>query len=190
MKESRELLRAKILDAAILLFIDKGIEKTTTRDLTEYVGISRSHIYHYFSDWQSLCLEALERFIQRELDDFTAQTAALSPREQLHALISSFLPDAADASWQLYGSLWQQAAHNAAYADLAVMVTNKWIALIAGIIGQGIEKGTFQTTDKARAARQLGAMLNGYADILIIRSSPEEGRVALEDIEHFVSLIL
>lgn len=190
MKESKELLRIKILDAAVVLFMDKGIEKTTTRDLTEYVGISRSHIYHYFSDWETLCIEALERFIQRELDDFIAQTATLSSREQLNALITSFLPDAPDASWQLYGSLWHQAAHNAAYADLAGMVTRKWIALIAGVIEQGIENGTFRGTDTSRAARQLGAVLNGYADILIIRSSADECKIAQDDIKHFISLIL
>ncbi|WP_343553284.1 TetR/AcrR family transcriptional regulator [Pantoea sp.] len=190
MKESKEILRAKILDAAIVLFIEKGIDKTSTRDLTEHVGISRSHIYHYFSDWQALCIEALERFIHRELEEFEQQTQALSSRDQLNALIVSFLPEAADASWQLYGSLWQQAAHDDAYADLAVLVTQKWIAVIAGIIEQGIKNGTFKETDTARAARQLGAMLNGYADLLIIRPAPEECRIALADIEHFVSLIL
>ncbi len=51
-----ENLRTKILDGAIALFIDKGIDNVTTRELTEHVGISRSHIYHYFRDWRSLRL--------------------------------------------------------------------------------------------------------------------------------------
>lgn len=53
MKAKSELMREKILKAVVELFIEKGIEKVTTRDLTEYLGISRSHIYHYFKDWQS-----------------------------------------------------------------------------------------------------------------------------------------
>ncbi len=51
---SGETRKETIIAGAIALFIEKGIEKTTTRDLTESLGISRSHIYHYFPDWHTL----------------------------------------------------------------------------------------------------------------------------------------
>ncbi|MDU4095625.1 MAG: helix-turn-helix domain-containing protein, partial [Pantoea sp.] len=74
-----ENLRTKILDGAIALFIDKGVDKVTTRELTEHVGISRNHIYHYFRDWGSLRLEAIERFMQADLDAFKQAIADYAP---------------------------------------------------------------------------------------------------------------
>lgn len=71
MKEKTTDLKDKILDAAITLFTEKGVEKVTTRDLTELVGIARSHIYHYFPDWQTLCLEAFSKFMYDELNTFS-----------------------------------------------------------------------------------------------------------------------
>lgn len=190
MKENREALRAKILDGAISLFIEKGIEKVTTRELTEYVGISRSHIYHYFPDWQTLCIEALTEVMLAELKEFTAEIVALPPQEKLHTLINSYLPDTQGDIWRLYGSLWQLAAHNEAYAALAQLMVRKWLDLLAEIISAGTEAGIFRSTNAARVTRQLSAMLNGYADQLIVMPSAEVRLEAMEDICDFVELVL
>ncbi|MEJ1268013.1 hypothetical protein WDV93_14760 [Pantoea ananatis] len=84
-------------------------------DLTESLGISRSHIYHYyFPDWHTLTLTALEHFMQRELDDFTLELAALDPVQQLHSMrLKAHIPDTSDSVWRLYASFWQMASHNA-----------------------------------------------------------------------------
>lgn len=100
------------------LFIEKGIEKVTTRELTEHLGLSRSHIYHYFKDWRSLCLAALERFMQQELDDLAESLAGREPHEKLSVLIKYYLPEGPDAVWQLYDSLWRLASHDAATQSL------------------------------------------------------------------------
>jgi hypothetical protein len=41
----------------------------------------------------------------------------------------------------------------------------------------------------ARSARQLNALLNGYADLLSITSSPARIEQALADIYHFVQFM-
>ena len=186
MKESAEALRIKILDGAVALFIEKGIEKVTTRQLTETVGISRSHIYHYFSNWQTLCLAALERFMQNEFATFSETLAALSPHQRLIALFESYLPSTPDAVWQLYASFWQLAGHNPLYAALAEEMTLKWQGLMEQIIQDGVGNGTFRSTDVARTARQLNAMLNGYADLLTINPSAAKAQEAMEDLHHFI----
>lgn len=99
--------------------IDKGIDKVTTRELTEHVGISRSHIYHYFRDWRSLRLEAVERFMQADLDAFKEAIADFAPDVALDKFITS-LPATHYADWLLYNSVWTQAQHDRAYADLAL----------------------------------------------------------------------
>lgn len=190
MKKNAEELKARILDGAVALFIEKGIEKVTTRELTGYLGISRSHIYHYFSDWQSLCLAALARFMESELDEIAVKMAGLSPWEKLTALVGYYLPSAPLAEWQLYDSLWRMAANNQAYADLAEANISRWMTLVAGIIDEGVEKEAFRPADINRVTRQLGALLNGYAETLIVNPSPEKHRTATEDIADFIRLVL
>lgn len=190
MKEKASVLKENILDAAISLFTEKGVEKVTTRELTEQVGIARSHIYHYFPDWQTLCIEAFSRFMYAELDAFSQKTRALPPEQGLNIFVEDYLPDRADAVWELYGSLWRLAVHNKVYADLALTLTEKWDTLLASIIESGIESGVFRQTDVWRTTRQLGALLNGYSDQLIIDSAPLARDQALEDIQAFISQIL
>jgi AcrR family transcriptional regulator len=190
MKEKASVLKENILDAAIALFTEKGVEKVTTRELTEQVGIARSHIYHYFPDWQTLCIEAFSRFMYAELAAFSQKTRALPPEQGLNIFVEDYLPDRADAVWELYGSLWRLAVHNKVYAELALTLTEKWDALLASIIASGIESGVFRQTDVLRVTRQLGALLNGYSDQLIIDSAPLARDQALEDIQAFISQIL
>lgn len=190
MKEKASVLKENILDAAIALFTEKGVEKVTTRVLTEQVGIARSHIYHYFPDWQTLCIEAFSRFMYAELAAFSQKTRALPPEQGLNIFVEDYLPDRADAVWELYGSLWRLAVHNKVYAELALTLTEKWDALLASIIESGIESGVFRQTDVLRVTRQLGALLNGYSDQLIIDSAPLARDQALEDIQAFISQIL
>ncbi|MFP2504959.1 TetR/AcrR family transcriptional regulator [Buttiauxella gaviniae] len=190
MKEKASVLKENILDVAIALFTEKGVEKVTTRELTEQVGIARSHIYHYFPDWQTLCIEAFSRFMYAELAAFSQKTRALPPEQGLNIFVEDYLPDRADAVWELYGSLWRLAVHNKVYAELALTLTEKWDALLASIIESGIESGVFRQTDVLRVTRQLGALLNGYSDQLIIDSAPLARDQALEDIQAFISQIL
>lgn len=190
MKEKASVLKENILDAAIALFTEKGVEKVTTRELTEQVGIARSHIYHYFPDWQTLCIEAFSRFMYAELAAFSQKMRALPPEQGLNIFVEDYLPDRADAVWELYGSLWRLAVHNKVYAELALTLTEKWDALLASIIESGIESGVFRQTDVLRVTRQLGALLNGYSDQLIIDSAPLARDQALDDIQAFISQIL
>ena len=190
MKESAEALRIKILDAAIVLFIEKGIEKVTTRELTESVGISRSHIYHYFSNWQTLCLAAMKRFMRVDFETFADSLAVLTPRQRLMTLFESHLPSAPDATWQLYASFWQTAAHNQAYAALADEMTDTWQGLMEGIIRDGVTDGTLRCSDVPRTARQISAMLNGYADLLTINPSEKKAHEALADLNQFIDMVL
>lgn len=193
MKESREVLKARILDGAAALFKEKGIEKVTTRELTERLLISRSHIYYYFSDWQTLCIEALRRFMQQDLDQFIADTDNLPPAKKLSVLIENYLPGTPgtpDAVWQLYGSLWQLAGQEAIYAELVDTFIQKWGDFNAAVINEGIAEGAFRQVNTVRVVRQLSAMLNGYADHLIIYPSEEKYREAVDDVQAFIDFTL
>lgn len=43
-----EIRRAEIMDAAMLLFMEKGYTNTTTQDIVDKVNISRGLLYYHF----------------------------------------------------------------------------------------------------------------------------------------------
>ncbi|MEL4887979.1 TetR family transcriptional regulator C-terminal domain-containing protein [Pectobacterium betavasculorum] len=112
------------------------------------------------------------------------------PKEKLHELVKIYLPDTTDVIWNLYGSLWQLAVHNTAYAELAHVMTEKWSALLEEIIVSGIASGAFKNTDTQRVSRQLDALLNGYSDHLIINPAPANFQQVIEDIYDFIQHVL
>ncbi|BBV76524.1 TetR family transcriptional regulator [Klebsiella electrica] len=186
MKAKSELMKERILKAAVDLFIEKGIEKVTTRDLTEYLGISRSHTYHYFKDWQSLCLAAVTNFMNDELEEFCSIIQPLSASEKLQEFIDGMISNAPDPTRKLYGSLWLLSSHDEAYASLMRTVLDKWQQVLVNIIQSGMDERTFRIVDAQRVARQLDAMLFGYGEHLL--TLPSEGLVKLakEDIDDFI----
>lgn len=68
MTEKRKLQRPRsrrahnqVLDAAIELFAERGIEGTSVESIATLSGVSKATIYKHWSDKDALCLEALGR---------------------------------------------------------------------------------------------------------------------------------
>lgn len=179
-------MREKILKGAIKLFLERGIDKVSTRDLTEYLGISRSHIYHYFKDWHSLSLEAVEGFLNNELEEFCAIIEPLSAKAKLRELIDGMITDKPDPSRKLYNSLWLLSSHNENYKCLVQTCLAKWQQVLTDIIQSGINEQTFRAVDAKRIARQLDALLLGYSEYLSNPVSEDTVKNAKEDIDDFI----
>lgn len=190
MKETGSALREKILEGAVALFIEKGLENVKTRELTTSLGLSRSHIYHYFPDWSSLCLEACHYFTTKDLAEFESEIKHLPLRERLNAFISNYLTVQPDATWQLYSSIWSKATVEQPYAELATQLSQQWVEWTANIIREGITSGVFREVNVEQVSRQLGAMLNGYSDYLIIFQNIDERDKSIADIQAFLKLVL
>ncbi len=190
MKEAPSALRERILATAVALFIEKGLENVKTRELTTQLGISRSHIYHYFPDWTTLCVAACRHFAANDLQEFTKDISALPFPQRLDAFIASYLPQEPDAVWQLYSSLWRKATSEGVYAELAKEITAQWQALMTGIMRDGMSAGVFRQADAERVARQFSAMINGYADLLMVHQEEAARDQAMSDLHAFITLAL
>ncbi|HFI6120654.1 TPA: TetR/AcrR family transcriptional regulator [Escherichia coli] len=180
------LMREKILKGAVELFLERGIDKVSTRDLTEYLGISRSHIYHYFKDWPSLSLKAVEGFLNNELEEFCTRIEPLSAKTKLRELIDGMITDKPDPSRKLYSSLWLLSRYNENYKCLVQTCLAKWQQVLTDIIQSGINEQTFRAVDAKRIARQLDALLLGYSEYLSNPVSENTVKNAKEDIDDFI----
>ena len=59
--------RKRVCDIAAKLFVERGFEKTTTRDIASATGMNTSAIYYYFDDKESILYEILVRIMDKSL---------------------------------------------------------------------------------------------------------------------------
>ncbi|MCC3774680.1 TetR/AcrR family transcriptional regulator [Streptomyces sp. UNOB3_S3] len=67
--------RAEILRVALKLFTEKGYEATSTRDLTEALGLTKSSLYYHFRNKEEI-VSSLLTARHRDLDDLVGWIAA------------------------------------------------------------------------------------------------------------------
>src|ERR1700745_3538585 len=70
-RERSKRAHDQVLDAALELFAQRGIDATSMDAISEASGVSKATIYKHWSDKDALCLEVLGRLIE-ELPDFTS----------------------------------------------------------------------------------------------------------------------
>lgn len=75
-----------ILDAARNLFLSRGYQGTSTRDIAKIVGITQPALYHHFADKDVLFLQVIETVgleIKSDIDAINQQGAAVPADERL-----------------------------------------------------------------------------------------------------------
>lgn len=63
------LRRARILDAAVAVFAERGFHRTTIRDVARAAGVADGTIYNYFENKTALLLGILDRLNESERRD-------------------------------------------------------------------------------------------------------------------------
>lgn len=81
-KAEAEETRVKILDAAELLFFERGVAKTSLEQIAEEAGVTRGAIYWHFSDKVDL-FRALHERVRLPQEDIIEQAAADSHPDPL-----------------------------------------------------------------------------------------------------------
>ena len=64
-----EIRRAEIMDAVMLLFMEKGYANTTTQDIVDKVNISRGLLYYHFKNKEDILYCLVERYSEKLLRD-------------------------------------------------------------------------------------------------------------------------
>ena len=91
-KERERLeLREKIIEAATELFLSKGIEKTSMRQIADKIEYSPATIYLHFSDKNELFYIIMERSFKLFFDHLSIVKSIQDPMQRLVALGRKYL---------------------------------------------------------------------------------------------------
>lgn len=181
-------LRRSLIDNALELIRDNGIEGLSLRKLAERVGVSQTALYHYFKDKQDLLLAigevAVEQFTQTLLDSVAGQP----PGKQLEAFVVAYIRYARENP-ELYELMlgrttWKHACPHAFHQSARLSI-RRFGELLQGLQQSGALPGDIDTL---RLTQVSWATLHGlcrmYNDGLAF--TPE----AIEDIARYAAGML
>lgn len=74
-RDRTEATRAALIDAARMLFVEKGYAETATPEIVERAGVTRGALYHHFEDKKALFRAVIEREAAAVANDIEAGAA-------------------------------------------------------------------------------------------------------------------
>jgi AcrR family transcriptional regulator len=180
----------QIVETTLELLKKRGLANVSTRDVAEAAGLSRSHLYYYFQDWNTLRKAVFESFVEMELEATRQLIKALPPVQAVRECLQDCLPTHEDTVWTLWLDAWDEAMRDAEFAKTYLTNMRAWENILSDAIDRGCKTGDFKCKDSARVARQLFALANGYADDLLLQPSHTAVKRALEEVLEVASVLL
>ena len=190
-EQDREKLRASILDAARTLFVERGIDAVSMREIAKKINYSATTLYHHFADKEAL-LQAVcdEDFLKlasgmhqvMQLPDLIARIQALGKGYAMFALQHPnhyrlmFMTPRAPCNPDIT-SIQQGNTEQDAYAQLKLVVQD---AFDAGLFRPEI-------TDAELIAQTIWAGIHGVCSLQIALG--QEGWIKWADIEARLQLM-
>lgn len=187
--EDKKSKRQNILDAAFVIFSQKGFHKATVDDIIALADTGKGTVYNYFTNKEQLFFTLLEerglnfqeRFLQCAND-------AGAPLQKLERMIRVQLEFFAENT-----SLWQIMIHELRPFSNASLLSEQQrmkyreriderIALFATVIEEGRQAGVINYPDALRAASMLFSIILGTAFNTCGQFEVEDRLISIRDL--------
>jgi len=161
----RSARRTLVLQAALTVIAEKGLDETRMADIGAAAGMSAGHVMYYFPSKAELLMQALkwseDQFLAGALEAIRSLPTA---RERLSQLVRLSVPDApADPGWILWLETWARAPHDQRVARFQRGIEQRWIAALTNVVKEGQEAGEFADIDAENFATTFSALIDGLA---------------------------
>jgi len=145
-KNSESEARQQILDAALVLFAQKGYAATTVREIVDAVGITAPSLYYYFGSKEGLYLDLVQTHgaqIDLALQSYvhTSESAKIRVKDLVDKIFLQVIND--KDFFRLMFSMYYGPSQGAPYYDF-ISYHVKIHAAIKTVIEEGIASREFQ----------------------------------------------
>jgi AcrR family transcriptional regulator len=143
--EDGQRSRDRVLQAALNVIMDVGIDRVRLAEIARRAGMSSGQVMYYFTSKEHILLETLA---WQEHQDLLRRRAALAKVagawQKLERFIGLYLPvGPADPSWILWLEAWARAPHSRDVSQFLDELLDLWRDDLTEIIVRGIEHGEF-----------------------------------------------
>ena len=146
--------RHEIFNAAVHLFLEKGFNETSMREISEAAGMGKSTLYDYFKTKDDVLLW----FIEDELMDVTAAAQEIAGQplpalERLRQIMRRHL-EFLVASKELYMKLYLEVQRLSTQSQKRIQASrHAYQDLVRQLIEEGIRAGAFRPVNSLLVAR-------------------------------------
>lgn len=187
-RERYERRRGEVLDAAALVFAERGYHATSIEDLIEATGLTRGGLYHYTASKRDLLFGVVEQLMEPLLGEATAILAEpQTPEVHLRELMRVWLQHVAShRAHMIVFSQERRTLEREPGWESVASARARFEKLLADVLGRGRRDGSFALRDQ-----QLGLlMLLGLVNYTPQWYSPA-GRLSPEQIaERYCDMLL
>ena len=156
MQQRSEETRAKIIEAAIKLFSNRGFNASRVDDICAEAGISKGAFYHHFESKQALFLALLDSWlhaIDKAIEASKDQTAPETFMQMTEAFPYVF--KTAGEGLPMFFEFWLQASRDKKVWEASIAPYRRYHKYFTSLIKKGIEEGSFVEVDPELAARMI-----------------------------------
>lgn len=135
----------EILDAADELFFQKGFDGTSTNDILDKVGIARGTLYHHFKSKEDIMDALIDRYKVRMLDaaQEIAADKSIPVVERIIQVVMA-LNISGGSSAEIMDHI-HKPQNALMHQKIQRVIISGITPILAGMIGEGIEQGLFNT---------------------------------------------
>jgi AcrR family transcriptional regulator len=179
--EDGQRSRERVLQAAVELITEAGIDQVRVAGIARRATMSSGQVMYYFTSKEHILLETLA---WRDHQDLIRTRAALAKVtgawRQLERFIGSYLPASpSDPSWILWMEAWARAPHNRQVSQFLEELLALWRDDLAAIVARGVQEGVFAPPAAVDDfTHRFAALLDGLA-ILRLRQMHQPSRKRL-----------
>jgi AcrR family transcriptional regulator len=165
---SHEEGRQRILNAAVHVIAERGVDQTRLLDVARAAGVSIGNVQHYFPAREELLAETFEAVNDASVVDWQSMAALeLDAPKRLSAMLRLAAygrPGWQDVGWAIWVEFWALAHRNERFRDQYEIIYSKWRGALMAAVTDGISEGTFSPSDPAKdAVDRLAAVIEGLA---------------------------
>jgi AcrR family transcriptional regulator len=179
--------RDAFLDAAQGLIQTKGYEAMSVQDLLDNLEASKGAFYHYFDSKQALLEAVIERFADSALAAVSPilndpDLPALRKLERVFAGIARFKAEQKDLVVAIM-EVWNSDGNAIVREKLRRLTARLMVPLVARVVRQGIDEGTFSVSSPEETAKVFLALMEGFQELAMdYFLARQAGRISFDDV--------
>ncbi|MFW6083271.1 MAG: TetR/AcrR family transcriptional regulator [Thermoplasmatota archaeon] len=140
-----EVRKKELVDAAEILFREKGYSSTSVADIVNRVGVAHGLFYYYFDSKEDI----IDAIVERMVEEFVVSINKIIDNDQLNAkekFKHLFFQTFNRKKEKIYFfEYYNQKENRLLYSKYMDTISNNVVPLITQIIKQGIEENVFDT---------------------------------------------
>ena len=156
--------REQIIDAAMLVFSQKGFTRATNKDIAREAGITPGLIYHYFENKEALLKAIIEgRSPLRLVSSLPPQALMLPPEVFLRSMILQVLGIVEGENFvQLLRVLLPEVIHNPTMSQVGTGVLQRVLGFLASYFASKMQAGELRQGDASLTAQVCMGSVIGF----------------------------